>query len=96
MKEKVVKVIAGIVGFIAVFIVVVALTGNDAEEKTYSNSGFTITMEDGFFEKDLVTATFYYESQNAGISVIKEYFDDLSSLGIDSESSLDDYAEIVS
>lgn len=96
MKENVIKVIAWVVGFIAVFIVAVALMGNDAEEKTYSDSGFTITMEDGFNEKDYIGATFYYESQNAGISVVKETFEDLSSLEIDENTSLEEYAELIS
>lgn len=99
MKENIVKVIVFVVVFIASFILGKALMGgfdSEVAEKTYSNSGFTITMEDGFYEKDLITATFYYESQNAGVAVIKEYFEDLSSLEIGSESSLEDYAELIS
>ena len=62
MKENIVKVIVFVVVFIASFILGKALTGgfnSEVAEKTYSNSGFTITMEDGFYEKDLITATFY-------------------------------------
>lgn len=96
MKENIVKIIAGVVGFVVVFIVAIALMENGTEEKTYSDSGFTITMEEGFYKKDYIGATFYYESQNAGISVIKEYFEDLSSLEINENTSLEEYAELVS
>lgn len=100
MKENVVKVIVGVICFIVCFCIGSSiganLFGNKIEEKTYSNSGFTITMEDGFYEKDYIGATFYYESQNAGISVVKETFEDLSSLEIDENVSLEEYAELVS
>ncbi len=100
MKKNVVKVIVEVICLIVCFgigsWIGTSIFDRNVEEKTYTDSGFTITMDDGFNKRDYVSATFYYESQNAGITGIKESFEDLATLDIDSNSSLEEYAELVS
>lgn len=69
---------------------------NKIKEETYSSNGFTITMDSGFYKKDLATATFYYESTNSALIGVKEYFKDLVDFDITENSTLDDYANLIS
>lgn len=98
--KKTIKIFAGIVvGVIAAIFVIAIINdlfNNNIEEKTYSSNGFTITMDGSFYEKDLATSTFYYESFEAGVMGTKEYFKDLKDLGITENSSLKDYGDIIS
>jgi hypothetical protein len=64
-------------------------------DKTYTSHGLTITMSDGFTEKELVNATVYYLSNDAIFTGLKENFTDLETIGINSESTEDDYASAV-
>ncbi|MFA6866862.1 MAG: hypothetical protein WCR54_05025 [Clostridia bacterium] len=73
------------------------LGGKDTEkeQKTYTSNGLSITMEDGFYEKELLSATYYLESQDKIFVALKESFTDLSSIDFKSESTVYDYAELV-
>ena len=64
-------------------------------QETYSTNGFSITMDEVFYKKDLATATFYYESVDAALIGVKEYFKDLVDFDINENSPLEDYAELV-
>lgn len=102
--KNVVKVIIGIICFVVSFTVCFhigswigkTLFKDKVEEKTYTDSGLTITMEEGFNKRDYVSATFYYESQYAAMTGIKEYFEDLADFDIDGNSSLEEYAQLIS
>ena len=74
-----------------------ALVGcqSTVSDKTYTSHGLTITMNDGFTEKELVNATVYYLSNDAIFMGLKENFTDLETIGINSESTEDDYASAV-
>lgn len=66
-----------------------------AKDKTYTSHGLTITMQEGFVEKEIVAATVYYVSIDAVVMAIKEDFTSLEAIGINSSSSIDDYADAV-
>lgn len=97
MKKNVVKIVLSVVAGLIAFVIVFALFSDLSTqgEKVYSSNGFTITMDDGFYEKELLSATVYYEGEKAGLSVLREYFTDLEEIGIDENSSLDDYGEVI-
>ena len=98
MKNNTVKVIVFVLVFAVSFILGKALMGgfdNEAKERTYSSDGFTITMEDDFYEKELLTATVYYEGEKSALSVTREYFTDLEEIGINANSSLNDYGKLI-
>lgn len=63
--------------------------------KTYTVNGISVTMNDSFYEKDLVSQTAYLESQNAIFTALKEEFTELEAVGITKDSTLKDYAEAV-
>jgi hypothetical protein len=58
-------------------------------------AGLSITLPDGFIEKDLMMATYYLQSENALFLAIKESFSDLAIVSINGNSTLTDYAEVV-
>lgn len=66
-----------------------------AQDVTYESNGFEITMGEGFYEKDLVSATAYFESQEAIVTALKETYESLESVGITEESTIEDYANAV-
>ena len=61
------------------------------KEKTYSGNGMSITMEDGFYEKEIVAATYYLESTSAIMHALKEEFQTL----LPSSTTLQRYATMV-
>lgn len=63
--------------------------------KVYSNNGMSITLPDKFYEKDMISFTNYYESDDTFVTALKESFKDLESIGLNSKSSLEDYAKII-
>ena len=80
---------------LAVLLLVSAVTGCKAKEKTYEEDGFSITMSEGFTKKDLASVTYYYESTDALLTVLKEEFTLLESVGITKDSTLDEYIAAV-
>lgn len=70
------------------------LTGCD-KTKTYTSHGMSIEMTKGFYEKSLASATVYYESPTAIVTGLKETFTTLSQVGLDKNSSLEDYLKLV-
>jgi len=65
------------------------------KEKVFSIEGMKITLTDEFVEKQHVSYTAYYETSKALVVAIQEEFSMLSSLGIDTNISLKEYAELV-
>ena len=64
----------------------------DGEAKTFSVDGLSITLTDGFREKDVDGYNKGYDSAKMGVLVLKEAFADIP--GAES-LTLDDYAEMV-
>lgn len=63
-------------------LIIVAVTGCallEPEEKTFKDKGMSITLTDEFTEKDLVSATVYFESMDAIVTGLKEEFSTLES-----------------
>ena len=63
--------------------------------KKYTVNGISVTMNDSFYEKDLVSQTAYLESQEAIFTALKEEFTELEAAGINKDATLKDYAEAV-
>lgn len=59
------------------------------------DSGISITLPSGFYEKSHISMTYYLESSDALFLAIKEDFSTLGTVYIDGSSSVDDYAEVV-
>jgi hypothetical protein len=82
--------------FLITILFCIALTGCLGEKtKTYTSHGASIELPTSFYEKDLASATAYFESNKAIISFVKEEFTILESVGITKDTSLDTYAEAV-
>lgn len=67
----------------------------ESKMQKYSDSGFTITLPKGFYKKELASVTVYYESEYAILTALKESYTNLEPLGINNDSSLEDYAKAV-
>ncbi len=81
---------------LAILSILIGLTGCGMEEKTYSKSGMSITLPGYFYEKELMTYTYYLESIDSIVLVIKETFDYLENNSeFNSNSSLTEYANAV-
>lgn len=77
-----------------IFIFCLFLTGCN-NTKTYTSHGMSIEMPKGFYEKSLASTTVYFESQTAIVTGLKETFQTLSQVGLDKNSSLQDYLKLV-
>lgn len=77
-----------------IFIFCLFLTGCN-NTKTYTSHGMSIEMPKGFYEKSLASTTVYFESQTAIVTGLKETFSTLSQVGLDKNSSLQDYLKLV-
>lgn len=73
------------------------ITGCSALETTkeYSANGVSVTMDEGFVQKENVAYTTYFLSDNAMFLALKEDFSSLSQIGLSENSSLKDYAEVI-
>lgn len=80
---------------LGVFALILCGCDQKIKEKEYENNHFKITMQEGFYEKDLAAATIYYESSNVLFTSIKESFEDLAIVGLDKDSTIDEYAKVV-
>lgn len=69
--------------------------GSENKEQTYKSNGVQVTMNEGFTEKSLASTTVNLESDEALFSALKETFDSLSAVGIDQNSTVEDYAKAV-
>lgn len=84
-----------IFGLVIIAVLSLIVVGCGVGDKTYSSKGFKITMADGLYEKDLVSATVYYEGEEAIVSALKEEFTLVEIIGLSKESSLDEYVEAI-
>jgi hypothetical protein len=81
----------------ALLMIMTAFTGCFApQEKKFSKAGMTITLDSSFHEKDIVSQTAMYMSNDILVTVVKEEFSLFENLDIDPEEySLTDYAELI-
>lgn len=66
-----------------------------SKNKTYTSHGISVTMNDKFQEKSIVSQTVYLESTEAIFSALKEDFSALESINLGKSASLNDYAKAV-
>jgi len=76
-------------------VVLLMFTGCTKKEKTFSKDGITVTLTEDFVENELVTANLYLVSTKNIFMGLKENFTDLAKSNINSNSSLNDYAEVI-
>lgn len=69
--------------------------GGEAKSKEFSKDGFHITLTEDFYEKEIISFTHYYESSSAIVTALKEDFTNLELIGLDKDSTLEEYAEAV-
>ena len=65
------------------------------KEKTYISHGLSVTMNDDFKEKSIVSQTVYLESTEAVFSALKEDFSALEAINLGKNASIKEYAEAV-
>ena len=88
MKKKII-----FVTLILAFIFV--LTGCTPKEKIFDKKEFKITLTEEFEEDKLEGYNYYFTSKKSALTALKETFTDLEQIQINSESTLDDYANAV-
>lgn len=84
--------------FCSFFAVLMIFTfaGCSSAPKSYeSDAGLSITLPNNFHEKEFMGITCYLQSQNSLFTAIKEPFSLLSSVGINQNSTLEEYANVV-
>ena len=74
---------------------ILLVAGCAAKEKTYESHGIKITMQEGFNEKSLVSATVYLESIDSIFTALKEEFTILGQAGLDKDSTIEEYLTLV-
>lgn len=71
------------------------ISGCEAKEQTYESNGFKITMQEGFTEKSLASATVYLESIDSIVTALKEEYTLLKAVGLDKDSTVEEYLTLV-
>lgn len=66
-----------------------------SNSKEFKEEDFSITLTEDFYKKDIVSATYYYESLDSIAMALKEEFSNLESVGITEDSTLEDYTKLV-
>ena len=84
------KVIASLLIVTSLFL----LTGCESD-KEYTIDDLTITLPSSFTKQDMTGFLAYLENDEAGITIAEETFTDLEVIGLNSESTLEDYAAAV-
>ena len=65
------------------------------KEKAFDLDGFHITLIDQFQEEEMDGVTVYLESDYVGIAAYQEPFTDLEIIGLNKNSTLDEYMQLV-
>ncbi len=87
-----------LMGLFCVFAVGLLVGCEDVEvsnSKEFVENGFSITLTEDFVKKEIVSATYYYESIDSIAMALKEEFSTLESIGLTENSSVEDYAKAV-
>lgn len=82
---------------LAICTALVCLVACGNKSKTFTcDAGLTITLNDSFYEKDIVSQTFYLESSNVIFIALKEDFTTLSNAGYNTDTlTKSEYLNIV-
>lgn len=85
---------------VGVFVIICACflvsgCSDQVKDKNFTGRGFSITLTEDFQEKEIATATNYYESMEAIVTALKEEFTLLEAIGIDKDSTMEEYAELI-
>lgn len=94
-KNWILLVLAIAMVVVAIITIKVFFFPTKAEEKTFTEKEFSIKLTEDFEKKKLEGATYYYESSTAIVMVIKEKATELEDIGIQEDSSLDDYVQAI-
>ena len=89
MKRRLIAVLC------AAVLVLGMMTGCSGSAKSFSKAGMTITLSDAFMESDMESMTAYYESRTSAVTVLKEDFSTIESVGLSTDMSLQEYAQLV-
>ena len=61
----------------------------------FEENDFKITLSNSFKKGELESVTYYYESDEALVTALKESFEDLSIVGISKDSTIEDYVKLI-
>ena len=84
-----------IFAIVCVCLVVSGCVGEKEKEKNFSGNGFSITLTENFQEKEIISVTNYYQSINAIVTALKEEFTLLEAVGINKDSTIEEYANVI-
>lgn len=65
------------------------------DPKTFSKAGMSITLDEGFMERELISYTAVYESVDIAVFALKEEFSLFEGTGYGANTTLKEYAELV-
>lgn len=87
MKKKLFKLLT--ISFLVLLLFGCGLSKNN--KKDFIEEDFRITLTEKFEKKDLANFTYYYQSDTALVTALKETFESVSSVGLTNDSSALDY-----
>ena len=94
MKNKMIIVVVFLIFFMIGFLGVRGFLTQE-KEKAFDLDGFHITLIDQFQEEEMDGVTVYLESDYVGIAAYQEPFTDLEIIGLNKNSTLDEYMQLV-
>ena len=94
MKNKIIFVVVFLIAFMIGFLGIRGFF-NQEKEKTFDLDGFHITLTDQFQEEEMEGVTVYLVSDHVGIAAYQESFTDLEIVGLNGDSTLDEYMQVV-
>lgn len=78
----------------SLFLVLLLIVGC-SNTKVFEEKDFKITLSNSFKKGELESVTYYYESDEALVTALKESFEDLSIVGISKDSTIEDYVKLI-
>ena len=78
----------------SLFLVLLLIVGC-SNTKVFEENDFKITLSNSFKKGELESVTYYYESDEALVTALKESFEDLSIVGISKDSTIEDYVKLI-
>ncbi len=78
----------------SILLVLVLIVGCSSS-KVFDEGDFKITLTSDFEKSELEDVTYYYVSDDALVTALKETVEELSVLGITKDSTIEDYAKLV-
>lgn len=78
----------------SLFLVLLLIVGC-SNTKVFEEKDLKITLSNSFKKGELESVTYYYESDEALVTALKESFEDLSIVGISKDSTIEDYVKLI-